>query len=177
MPELMTIEELEKYLRFTRKTIYKLLKDGEIPAIKIGNKWRFDKEEIDGWLRQSSNGNKKRILVIDDEEMMLDIFKETLEEAGHIVQTASNGTEGIACVTRLDFDLIFLDLKLPGIDGAETLREMRNVKKKLPVIIITGYPDSELMEQAIKQGPLAVISKPFNDIDIINAVNSFCMIE
>jgi excisionase family DNA binding protein len=177
MPELMTIEELEKYLRFTRKTIYKLLKESDMPAIKIGNKWRFDKEAIDGWLRQDNSNSRKHILVVDDEEMILSIFKETLEDEGHIVETAGNGAEGLARIKQQDFDLIFLDLKMPGTDGAETLREMRNVKKKLPVIIVTGYPDSELMEKAIKQGPLAVISKPFSNDDIINAVKSFCMIE
>ena len=47
MPELMTIEELERYLRFTRKTIYRLLKEGSIPATRIGNKWRFDEFQTD----------------------------------------------------------------------------------------------------------------------------------
>jgi excisionase family DNA binding protein len=173
MPELMTIEELERYLRFTRKTIYKLCKDGIIPAIKIGKKWRFAKEAIDEWLRHGVDKSKQCILVIDDEELILSVFKETLEEAGHTVITADNGQKGLAHVMQQDFDLIFLDLKMPGADGAEILREIRAVKENLPVIIITGYPDSEIMENAVKQGPIGLMKKPFDNADILNAVNSF----
>ena len=173
MPELMTVEELEQYLRFTRKTIYKLLKKGSIPATKIGNKWRFDKELIDKWLHHNMEGMKARILVIDDEEMILSLFKETLEECGHTVITADTSAKGLASIIQQDFDLIFLDLKMSGTDGAEILREMKGVKHRLPVVIITGYPDSEMMERASKQGPLGIMLKPFDDSDIINAINGF----
>jgi excisionase family DNA binding protein len=173
MPELMTVEELGRYLRFNKKTIYRLLKQGDIPAIKIGNKWRFDKEAIDRWLRQGTKGVRSRILVIDDDEVIRSLFKETLEELGHTVVTAGTGGEGIECVKRLDFDLVFLDLKLPETDGAELLKQMRNAKPELPVTIITGYPGSEMMERALKQGPFGVMNKPFDSSDIINAVNSF----
>ncbi len=173
MAELITIEELERYLRFTRKTIYKLLKEDSIPAVKIGNKWRFDKEAIDEWLRNGAAREKNRILVIDDEELIRSVFKETLEAEGHTVVTANTGAKGLAYVLHQDFDLIFLDLKMPETDGAEILREIRSIKRKLPVIIITGFPDSEMMERAGKQGPLGVMLKPFNDSDIKTALNSF----
>ena len=107
MAELMTVEELEKYLRFTRITIYRLLKEGSIPATKIGNKWRFDKEIIDKWLHRNMEGVKARILVIDDEEIILTLFKETLEERGHTVVTADTSAKGLAYVMQQDFDLIF----------------------------------------------------------------------
>jgi excisionase family DNA binding protein len=177
MPELMTIEELEHYLRFTRKTIYRLCKEGSIPAIKIGRKWRFDKEAIDEWLHHGVDGARKCILVIDDDEFILSVFKETLEEAGHTVITADTGQKGLAGIMKQDFDLIFLDLKLPGTDGAKILSEIRAVKEKLPVIIITGYPDSEMMENAIKLGPIGLMKKPFDNADILNAVNSFLKVK
>ncbi|MFC1934598.1 response regulator [Chloroflexota bacterium] len=173
MAELMTIEELEHYLRFTRKTIYKLLKKGSIPAIKIGNKWRFDKELIDNWLRHGMEGIKADVLVIDDDELISSLFKEVLEEEGHTVVTADTSAKGLAHIMQQNFDLIFLDLKMSGTDGAEILREMRSIKHRLPVVIITGYPDSEIMDRAMKQGPLGVMLKPFDDSDITNAVNSF----
>ncbi|MFC1943433.1 response regulator [Chloroflexota bacterium] len=173
MAELMTVEELERYLRFTRKTIYRLLKEGSIPGIKIGNKWRFDKAVIDRWLHHDMEGVRARILVIDDDELIISFFKETLEEGGHTVVTAASAARGIAYIVQREFDLIFLDLKMPGTDGAEILREMKSLKRKLPVVIITGYPDSEMMDRAMKQGPLGIMLKPFDDSDIINAVNSF----
>jgi len=173
MPKLMTVEELGDYLRFTKKTIYKLLKQGSIPAIKIGNKWRFDKEAIDRWLRHGMEGVRSRILIIDDDGLIRSLFKETLEEQGHTVVTAGTSTEGIECVKRWDFDLVFLDLKLPDTDGAEFLGQMRSAKPDLPITIITGYPGSEMMERALKQGPFGVMNKPFDSLDITNAVNGF----
>ena len=173
MPELMTVEELGQYLRFTKKTIYKLLKQGSIPSIKIGNKWRFDKAAIDRWLHQYMEGVRARILVIDDEEIIRALFKETLERQGRTVVTAGSGAEGIELVRRWDFDIVFLDLKMPGMDGAEFLEQLRSTKPGLPVTIITGYPGSEMMERAFTYGPFGVMNKPFDSAAIINAVNSF----
>lgn len=173
MPELMTVKELGRYLRFTNKTIYKLLKQGSIPALRIGNKWRFDRKAIDDWLHQSRNEVNTHILVIDDDEIILTLFKETLEDVGHKVITACTSAEGIECLEQQDFNLIFLDLKMPDIDGAELLKQIRSIKPAIPVTIITGYPGSELMERALKQGPFGVMEKPFDADDITSAVNSF----
>jgi len=173
MTELMTIEELEEYLQFTRKTIYRLLKEGSIPAVKIGNKWRFHKEMIDTWLRSSMERVKARILVIDDDDLIRSIFKEILEEQGYTVVVADSTAKGLAYIVQRDFDLIFLDLKMSETDGAEILRQMKGIKDELPVVIITGYPDSEMMERAMEQGPLGVMLKPFDDSDIVAAVGRF----
>jgi len=173
MAELMTLEELALYLRFTKKTIYGLLKQGNIPGIKIGRKWRFEKDVIDNWLHRNMKGAKARILVIDDDHIVRSLFEATLEEQGHIVVAVGTGAEGMQHVKQRDFDLVFLDLKLPDIDGAEVFREIKSIRPNLLVTIITGYPSSEMMERAMKEGPLGVMNKPFNDSDIIAAVGSF----
>ena len=99
MAKLMTVDEVADYLRVTEKTIYRLLKRGKIPATKVGNQWRFDKTLIDEWLQRSSVGAKANILVIDDEEVVRLLFKETLEELGHTVMVASSGS--CSCLTGL----------------------------------------------------------------------------
>ena len=119
-----------------------------------------------------------RILLVDDEELVLRSMEKTLLRAGFDVETAGNVMAGLtlfreALDTGEPFDVAILDLNMPGTDGSEILREMRGVKHRLPVVIITGYPDSEMMDRAMKQGPLGVLLKPFDDSDIINAVNSF----
>jgi len=173
MTELMTVEELVRYLRVTEKTVYRLLKRGLIPATKVGHQWRFEKTSIDEWLHQNSVGTKANILVIDDERTIQSLFKDTLEELGHSVIVAKSASEGLELVKQEDFALVFLDLKMPGMDGAELFRQMRTIKPKLPVTIITGYPDSEMMARALAQGPFGVMSKPFGESDIVTAVNSF----
>lgn len=176
MTQLMTLPEVASYLRVTKKTVYRLLKRGRIPATKIGRNWRFDMTVLDEWLHQSSVGTKANILVVDDEQVIRSLFKETLEELGHSVIAAESASEGLELVKQRDFTLVFLDLKMPGMDGAELFRQIRTIKPKLPVTIITGYPDSEMMARALAQGPFGVMSKPFGESDIVTAVNNFLRI-
>lgn len=176
MTELMILEEVAAYLRVTKKTIYRLLKQDKIPATKVGHQWRFNKASIDEWLQQTHGREKANILVVDDEETIRSLFRETLEELGHKVITARTAAKGLDLVNQRDFDLVFLDLKMPGMAGAELFRQIRTIKPKLPVTIITGYPDSDLMARALAQGPFGIMSKPFGETDIIAAVNNFLRI-
>lgn len=173
MAELMTVEEVAGYLRVTKKTIYRLLRRGSIPAIKVGHQWRFNKDSIDKWLKQNSVGTKATILVVDDEEVIQTLFKETLEELGHTVRVAKTGSKALELVKKQDFDLVFLDLKMPGMVGDELFGRIKAIKPRLPVTIITGYPDSGMMRRALAQGPFGVMNKPFTESDIIAAVNTF----
>ncbi len=177
MTELMTVREVAEYLRVTEKTIYRLLRRGRIPATKVGHQWRFDRVSIDEWLQRRSVGTQVNILVVDDEEVIGSLFKETLEELGHKVTKAKTGYEGLDLAKQQDFDLVFLDLKMPGMDGAELFRQIKSIKPKLPVTIITGYPESDMMARALAQGPFGVMSKPFGESDIVAAVNNFLRID
>ena len=176
MAELMTVEETAAYLRVTKKTVYRLLERGSIPATKIGHQWRFDKALIDEWLQQSSVRAKANILVIDDEEVVRLLFKETLEELGHTVMAVGTGLEGLELVKQMDFDLAFIDLKMPAMVGDELFGRIKEIKPGLPVAIITGYPDSGMMARTLAQGPFGVMNKPFSESDIIAAVNNFLRI-
>jgi len=176
MAELMTVGELADYFRVTKKTIYRLLEQSDLPGLKVGQQWRFHKALIDQWLQHSSVGTKANILVVDDEEVIRLLFKETLEELGHTVIAVGSSPEGLELVRQRDFALVFLDLKMPGMDGAELFRQIRAIKPKLPVTIITGYPDSDLMARALAQGPFGVMNKPFGESDIMAAVAAFLRI-
>jgi len=92
------------------------------------------------------------------------------------VTVAGTASEGLELVKQADFDLVFLDLKMPGMDGAELFHQIKIIRPKLPVTIITGYPNSEMMVRALAHGPLGVMRKPFGESDIIAAVNSFLRI-
>ena len=173
MTELMTLEEVASYLRVTKKTIHRLLERRVIPAMKVGHQWRFDKALIEVWLHQNSVNTAANILVIDDDEIVCSLFIDTLEETGHAVTTVSESSKGLELVKDGDYDLVFLDLKIPEMDGAELFRQIRVAKPKLPVTIITGYPDSELMTRALTYGPFGVMNKPFRGSDILTAVNTY----
>ena len=169
----MTLEEMANYLRVTKKTIYRLLERHSIPAAKVGRQWRFDKASIDAWLHQNSVETAANILVVDDDDTICSLFKDTLEETGHTVTTVGESSKGLELAKDRDYDLVFLDLKMPGMDGAELFGQIRKAKPELPVTIITGYPDSDLMMSALTYGPLGVMSKPFHGSDILTAVNNY----
>jgi CheY-like chemotaxis protein len=147
-----------------------LLKKGTIPAVKVGNKWRFEHAVIDNWLQPKMGEDKVRVLVIDDDSVIGLLFKEALEPLGHTVIATGTSSEGIEYAERLTFDMVFLDLKMPNIDGAEVLARIKKVKPNLPVIIITGYPDSDIMGRALEQGHFSIMKKPFTQAEIIKAV-------
>jgi len=174
MRDILTLEEIAGYLRVNEKTVYRLVNEGSIPATKIGHQWRFKKTAIDEWLDQRSVTRRAEILIIDDDEEICSLFRDCLEEVGYTVTATVDPSEGLEIVKRRDFDLAFLDLKMPGIDGAELLRLMRAVKPELPVTIITGYSDSDLMMRAMACGPLGVLKKPVDCTDIL-AATSYCL--
>jgi excisionase family DNA binding protein len=176
MADILTLQEVADYLRVTEKTIYRLLERSSIPASKVGHQWRFDRALIDEWLQRSFSRVTANILIIDDEEVIRLLFKETLEELGHRVVVAETGPEGLEMVEQQDFDLVFLDLRMPGMDGAELLGRIKTIRPKLSVTIITGYPDSDIMARALAQSPFGVMDKPFSGSDIESAVNNFLRI-
>ena len=85
----------------------------------------------------------------------------------------SSSLEALELVSNKHFDIIFLDLLIPELDGAELFRHIRQIDKKLPVAIITGYPDGDLMRRAMEHGPFTVMKKPFNSDQILDIVRSF----
>ncbi len=81
------------------------------------------------------------ILVIDDEDVIRKSFILALEDTGYRVETAKSGEEGIQKARETNFDLIFLDLKMPGLDGVETLRELWKIGQTVPIYITTAFYD------------------------------------
>jgi excisionase family DNA binding protein len=169
----MTLEEVADYLRVTRKTIYRLLEKGFIPSLRVGHQWRFDKDSIDTWLNQNTNSKAARILVVDDDESICSLFTDIFAGSNHTVTTVNDSDTALKLLKDHDYDLIFLDLKIPGMDGAELFRQIRLTKPDLPVTIMTGFPDSDLMVKALAYGPLSVIKKPFRGADILSVMNNY----
>ncbi len=83
---------------------------------------------------------KKRILVVDDEEGLRLLYKEELEDEGADVIVAASGPEALEKLDENEVDLVLLDIKMPGMDGVEVLRRVKEKHKDLPVILCTAYP-------------------------------------
>jgi DNA-binding response OmpR family regulator len=83
----------------------------------------------------------KKILVVDDEENIRQLYKEEFEEMGYEVTTVADGIQALAAFDTKKFDLVTLDMRMPDIDGIETLRKMKEKNSTLPVIICTAYEE------------------------------------
>ena len=101
------------------------------------------------------------ILVIDDEESMRDSCQQTLSRDGNRVEVAEDGSRGLAMLERESFDLVILDLKMPGLSGMEVLKKIRERDPEAMVIVITGYATVESAVEAMKRGAYDFIPKPF----------------
>lgn len=164
-----TVSEVARYLRVNSKTVYRMLEDGRLPARKIGHQWRIDMSELDEWTQRTTNNEEPACLVIDDEPNIGLLFKATLTEITRNVTCVTNGREGLDLIQQRSFDIVFIDLKLPGIDGVEVFRQIKRLKPETRVVIITGYPEGDLIEKALSYGPLHIMHKPFS-IDEIQEV-------
>jgi len=107
--------------------------------------------------------NKKPIvLVIDDQPGIRFLLDEVLTESGYEVATAANGYEGVEKAGILHPGLILMDMKMPGMDGIETLRELKQRGQGDKVIIMTAYGENEIVNQALEIGAFAYLIKPFD---------------
>ena len=103
---------------------------------------------------------KRRILLVDDNEDFLDSTLDVLEEVGYEVITANNGEDAVRKVDSIFFDVVLMDIKMPGLNGVESFLEMREKNPDVKVILCTAYPLEHLTEQARQQGVKAILTKP-----------------
>ncbi len=110
---------------------------------------------------------EKKILVVDDDEGIRTSLARILRAEGHHVQVACDGLEAIGVCEDYRPDLLLSDIRMPGMDGVETFRQLREQIPELTVIFMTAYSASEMTKEAARCGALSVLSKP---IDIENLV-------
>ena len=117
--------------------------------------------------------SQPRIMVVDDEPDMCTILQEIFQDEGYAVETAADGYQALSLAKSSTFDLIFLDIKMPGINGVDTYREIKQFRPDAVVVIMTGFALEDLIKQALEEGAYAVIYKPFameQILDIVQAV-------
>jgi len=114
------------------------------------------------------------ILVIDDDKEIRDLFKWMLEASGYFVEFGINGLHGLKIFNEIRPDLIFLDIKMPGMDGFQTLKEIRKSDPNgdCPVLVITGFADNSRLVDMLNLGAQDYICKPFNISELYNKIQS-----
>ena len=110
------------------------------------------------------------LLVVDDENVVRESLGKWFEEEGYVVETATSAREALLKMARQRWDLALLDIKMPGMDGLELHRKIREVDGETIVIIMTGYASVETAVQALKDGAYDYITKPFDPDDLARLV-------
>jgi two-component system, response regulator, stage 0 sporulation protein F len=115
--------------------------------------------------------NKAMVLVIDDQPGIRRLLEEVLTQNGCLVATATNGYEGVEKARLLNPAVILMDMKMPGMDGIETLRELKLHGHGDKVIIMTAYGELDMVNEAREIGAFAFITKPFDILALCQLVN------
>ena len=177
----LTTEGVLEYLQVNLRTVYRLIKAGKIPVVRVGRQWRFRKADIDAWLTSQATsspsgpagqsihrsrldphtGTRPRVLVVDDEASIRDLLSKTLALADYEVDVAPDGEEALDRLKTQPCDLLITDLRMPGLDGMSMISEVRRLHPQLPVIVITGFSTEATAIDAANIGVSGYLTKPF----------------
>jgi len=116
--------------------------------------------------------NTLRILVVDDDKDFAESIGELIELEGHQPVLAYNGAEALKIFKQNNVDFILIDFKMPGLNSIETLTEIRKFNLSVPVVIMTAYANTDLINDAKGHGPIEVLNKPFDINKLMNLLSS-----
>lgn len=170
--DILDVREAASYLKLNEQTVRRLARNHQMPAFKAGGTWRFRKAALDEWAKaQEKRPKRKHILVVDDDKGVLRVLEGLLAQERIDVSIATGGRAALNILEEEIPDLVLLDLKMPDMNGVQVLREIRHRWDHLPVVILTGFPESELMRQALQYSPVTFLSKPFRSEQLLRTLH------
>jgi excisionase family DNA binding protein len=180
----MTAEEVLAYLQVNLRTVYRLIKAGNLPAVRVGRQWRFRKRDIDAWLDSqraavtsaptrvaaARPSGAPRVLVVDDEWSIREMLSRTLSTS-YEVDVAPDAATALDMLRASShpYNLLIADLRMPGMHGLALIREARGIQAALPVIIITGFSTERSAIEAVNLGVSGYLTKPFHVPQVLEA--------
>jgi len=135
-------------------------------ALDVGLRLEFA-DEAKSLKRVEVPGARGRILAVDDEPVVLDSFRKILVLAGYSVDTVESGPEALTLVRSRDYDFVFTDLKMPGMDGLEVIKGVHHLRPDIDIAVITGYGTIETAVDSMRFGAVDYVQKPFTEDELI----------
>jgi excisionase family DNA binding protein len=182
----LTTSEVLAYLQVNLRTVYRLLKAGRIPAVRVGRQWRFRRTDLDAWLASQHPGREAappvvaqpppahgpaRVLVVDDETTVRELLLKTLELAEYAAEAVADGAAAVERLRAGSYDLLMTDLRMPGMDGLALIREAKRLKPSIAVVIITGFSSEASAIEAVNLGVVGYLTKPFRVSKVLAVVS------
>ena len=113
----------------------------------------------------------RKVLVVDDDPVVRKSFDRVLSGKGYAVITAESGEEALRKLNEEKYDLVYTDIRMPGMSGLEVAEQVKARKPWTPVVIITGYPTVDSAKQAVRLGAYDYVAKPVGPQDVINVTD------
>ena len=115
----------------------------------------------------------KSILIVEDEELVAETLSDILELLGYNVTITSNGEEGFKKFKKEKFELIITDIHMPKLDGFQLVKKIRSSDKEIPILVLSGFIDSEHIQKILDMGADGYIEKPFTIAKIKSVLKKF----
>ncbi len=129
-------------------------------------------EEAPTLVRVDLDRPTARILAVDDEKVVLDSFRKMLVLGGYSIDTVQNGAEVLGLIRKHDYDFVFTDLRMPGMDGVEVTKAVKHLRPDIDVIVITGYASIDTAVETVKFGATDYVEKPFTEDELLGFVRT-----
>jgi excisionase family DNA binding protein len=172
--EFLTADEVLGYLQVSLRTVYRLVKEGKLPAVRVGRQWRFQKDDIRACLEEreraaAGRSPRLRVLIVDDDDVARELLAGVFATDTYEVETVPDGAAALDRLTDGSYDLMITDLKMAGMDGLSVIREARRRTKGMPIIIVTGFSTEASAIEALNLGVCGYLTKPFRKPRVLAA--------
>lgn len=172
LAKMLTTSEVADRLNVHPNTVRQWCRQGQLKAYRLGARGdrRFRDTDIDGLLRVE-NGPETAVLIVDDDDEVRTLLCEIVTGSGCRAIEATSAEQALEQLEQHVFDLIFVDLMLPDLNGVEILSKVKSMDRKPIVTVITGHGDSSIAKKAERMGPTFFIRKPFDTNDIFSILD------
>ncbi len=154
---------------YSKKAAENKAKKERAEALEVSLKLDFSRE-AKSLKRAEVSNPKARILCVDDEAVILDSFRKILVLDGYSIDTVEDGREALGLIQNHNYDFVFTDLKMPGMDGVEVTKSVKHMRPDIDVVIITGFATVETAVECMKFGALDYVQKPFTEEELLEFV-------
>ena len=170
--KMLTTSEVADRLNVHPNTVRHWCRQGRLKAYRLGNRGdrRFKATDVDSLLT-AENCSERVVLIIDDDDEVRTLLYDIVSGNGCRAIEAISGEQALEQLEQHVFDLIFVDLMLPGLNGVEILSKVKSMDRKPIITVITGHGDTSIAKKAECMGPTFFIRKPFDTNDIFSILD------
>jgi omega-6 fatty acid desaturase (delta-12 desaturase) len=157
----VTVEEASTHLSIPLSKLYHFIENGQLQAVQNEGRYYVERKILSSLALFNPPSNRQlRVMIVDDDSAIHSLFQQFLSNIGCHYLGFKSVPDAISAAHTEKIDLVFLDLHLPDISGDQAFSQLKSSHPNLPIAIVTGFPDSEILSRILSHGPVMVIKKP-----------------